>query len=72
MPHDLKCLDSHKGDCDGPVEYRYALSSTGKSFPRCDHHWTLRLMAQDQINRRYPTHAPADFDPMYAGEVWDD
>lgn len=57
-------------DCGGTVEYRYALSGTGKSYPRCDRHWERRLDIQDGINRRYPTHQPSDFDPSYAGEVW--
>jgi hypothetical protein len=59
-------------DCQGAVEYRMPLSGTGKPFARCDHHWNLRLIEQDRINRTYPTHAPADFDPSYAGERWDD
>jgi hypothetical protein len=68
-----KCLDDH-GDntCRGPVEYRFALSATGKSFPRCDAHWGLRLDEQERINTRYPTLQPADFDPSYAGERWDE
>ena len=49
-----------------------ALSSTGRSFPRCDKHWSDRLDVQDGINSRYPTHAPSDFDPSYAGESWDE
>ena len=65
------CLN-HSTECDGNVEYRMPLSGTGKSFPRCDFHWDQRL-DQEQVNReRYPEHAPADFDPYYAGESWDD
>jgi hypothetical protein len=26
----------------------------------------------DDINRRYPAMAPADWDPYYAGEAWDE
>lgn len=72
MSEPLECLDSGREDdpCEGAVEYRMALSSTGKSFPRCDHHWEVRLETQQQINERYPTQPPADFDPSYAGEVW--
>lgn len=69
---DLECLDSYQGECRGDVEYRFALSATGKSFPRCDEHWAERLDVQEGINRRYPTHTPSDFDPGYAGESWDE
>ena len=65
----MECLNSGP-DCVGPVEYRMPLSGTGRSYPRCDHHWTERLRVQDGINRRYPEHQPADFDPLYAGEEW--
>ena len=76
----LECLDamldevtetSH-GGCEGPVEYRMPLSATGRSFPRCEKHWHERLDKQREIDERYPYHQPADFDPMYAGERWDD
>lgn len=68
----IECLDDHKGDCSGAVEFRMPLTATGKSFPRCDKHWDKRLDEQEKINQRYPYHAPADFDPSYAGERWDD
>lgn len=66
-----ECLDNDD-NCRGNVEYRYALSGTGRSFPRCDFHWDARLRVQEGINRRYPRMAPADFDPSDAGENWDD
>lgn len=68
------CLDEHEGDCAGPIEYRMALSATGRSFPRCEKHWNDRLDQQAEIDRRYPDSPipPADFDPTYAGESWDD
>lgn len=69
---DLTCLDAHRSTCHGTIEYRTPLSGTGRAFPRCDRHWDLRLAEQDRINERYPTHAPADFDPSFAGERWDD
>ena len=72
MTDDIRCLDANKGDCHGHVEYRMPLSSTGVSYPRCDHHWALRLDEQDRINRKYPTLPPSDFDPGYAGERWDE
>jgi hypothetical protein len=67
----LRCLE-HGDDCSGSVEHRMPLSSTGKSFPRCDRHWELRLEEQERINARYPEHAPSDFDPLDAGETWSD
>jgi hypothetical protein len=67
----LECLEAGP-DCSGPVEYRIPLSSTGRAFPRCDHHWELRLDEQERIQQRYPQTAPADFDPLDAGERWDE
>lgn len=69
-----ECLDLHMGNCDGAPEYRYPLSGTGRSFVRCDRHWSERLDIQQGINRRYPdsSFAPSDFDPTYAGESWND
>ena len=65
-----ECLENHRGDCEGEVLNRTPLSGTGRSFPRCEKHWADRLEKQDEINRRYPTNAPSDFDPTYAGERW--
>lgn len=67
----MDCLDGPEG-CKGTVEFRMALSSTGRSFPRCLTHWELRLEAQEGINQRYPQHQPADFDPSDAGEKWEE
>ena len=66
------CIDEHQGNCAGDVEYRDPLSSTGKSFPRCDKHWGERLDLQYELEQRYPFEQPADFDPLYAGEHWDE
>lgn len=68
-----ECLDG-PAECGGAVEYRMALSGTGRSFPRCDKHWSDRLDVQEGINRRYPDSPfpPSDFDSSYAGESWDD
>lgn len=66
----MECLDQGKTPCEGPVEYRMALSSTGRSFPRCDRHWEERVEEQERINARYPSLPPSDFDPLYAGEEW--
>jgi hypothetical protein len=56
------------------VEYRLALTATGRSFPRCERHWNDRLDEQERITSRYPDSdlPPADFDPAYAGERWDE
>jgi hypothetical protein len=63
------CPDADEG-CRGAVELRMALS--GKAFPRCDRHWEERVKTQEQINERYPAQAPADFDPLFAGERWEE
>lgn len=67
-----ECLEYDESDCAGPVEYRHALSATGRSFPRCEKHWDKALASHERITRTYPQHAPSDFDPAYAGERWDD
>lgn len=66
----LACLDEHQGGCAGAIKLREPLSATWRSFPRCDKHWWRRLEEQERINRTYPEHPPADFDPLYAGESW--
>ena len=69
------CLDDYgRDECAGEVEYRTPLSSSGVAFPRCDLHWDGRLDAQDRIDRDYPDcdTPPLWFDPLYAGEKWDD
>ena len=68
----LECLDAGPDPtgCSGPIEYRMALSGTGRLFPRCDRHWEERLEIQDGINRRYPTNPPSDWSPLDAGEHW--
>ncbi len=71
MTEKLECLDGPTG-CEGTVEYRLPLSATGRSFPRCDAHWAKRLAFQEETNRKYPTLPPADFDPLYAGERWEE
>lgn len=71
----LTCLNDDDGfTCGGAVEYRMALSASGKSFPRCDRHWQARLVEQERINRDYPDSpiAPSWFDPADAGEHWDE
>lgn len=61
-------------ECAGQTEYRMALSGTGTSFPRCDHHWAIRLDHEEKLRRDYPDSSvpPPWFDPANAGERWDD
>lgn len=72
----LVCLNytAERGkECSANVEWRYPLSPSGKSFPRCDRHWDERIKEQQRINRDYPDSpiAPSWFDPADAGEHWD-
>lgn len=71
MAEDLKCLN-HGPDCAGTVEYRMALSGTGRSFPRCDKHWSDRLDLEQGLRERYPEQPPSDWSPYDAGESWDE
>ena len=72
---DGDCLDGPEG-CEGATFPRQTLSGSGDAYYRCDHHYaayTDRLRpVMDDISRRYPAIAPADFDVSYAGESWDD
>lgn len=67
-----ECIDGFhpEAGCAGPVELRECLSGTGEPIPRCDEHWFQRLDREAELRRRYPVHAPADFDSMAAGERW--
>lgn len=67
-----RCLNEGP-DCNGPVEYHHNPDRDDfKTFPRCEAHQALRLNQAEETMRRYPVNAPADFDPSYAGERWDD
>lgn len=70
-----ECIEGPQG-CAGETHERLALSGSGMRFARCDHHYELYVERTqpiiDDINRRYPQQRPADFDPMYAGERWDE
>lgn len=69
------CLDGPQG-CQGPVSESPSLSGSGMTFPRCATHYdsyVARVQPRlDQVRRRYPVHAPADFDPLACGERWDE
>jgi hypothetical protein len=70
------CLGRHDSACHGKTVERYSLSGSGMTFPRCDKHYgeyVARTQPMiDDVRRRYPDRAPADFDPLYAGERWDE
>jgi hypothetical protein len=74
LTHD-DCVEGPES-CKGKVEYRYPLSATGRSFPRCDKHWSKRLDSHERQVARYghpdSPFPPADFDPTYAGERWNE
>lgn len=69
------CLDGPAG-CEGEVFERLTRSGSGMRFPRCEKHYVEYAERMDAVHaetrRRYPRSAPADFDPAYAGERWDD
>lgn len=71
----MECIDDDPGYtplCRGPVKVRMSLSGTGIGYPRCEAHWDARLDREEELNRRYPSHAPSDWSPYDAGETWDE
>jgi hypothetical protein len=68
----LRCLQEGD-DCRGPVDYHITPDRDDfKAFPRCEHHFQLRLESA-QRNREYLSPVPPKwFDPTYAGERWDE
>lgn len=72
---DGECLDGPEG-CTGETFARSTLSGSGDAYYRCDGHYDAYVERvqprMDDIRRRYPVTAPADFDPTYAGERWDE
>ena len=75
----LRCIDAGgaedaSGGCSGdPTEYRFGYGLKG-AYPRCGGHHATYLERMDAIRSRYPDSdiPPADFDPTYAGESWDE
>lgn len=68
-----KCLEERRGDCAGETYPRESLSGTGTPITRCDHHWELRLIEQERIERVYGVTsdvAPSWIDESYIGERW--
>ena len=75
--HTLECIDAHafdEGECRGSIELRPSLTGTGTPIPRCDLHWLARQERDERDRIDYPDSPipPAWFDPMAAGERWDD
>lgn len=58
------------GGCEGPVDSR-SYDCPGAVHVMCEHHWGSYCEVREGIDERYPTHAPSDFDPSYAGESWE-
>lgn len=67
-----RCLEEGP-DCEGPVEYHLNPDRDDlKAFPRCEAHQQRRLERAEEHRKKYPTIEPADFDPGYAGERWEE
>jgi hypothetical protein len=69
-----RCLEFHRGDCQGEVEYHSFSPGVQRAFPRCDKHWQERLDRRENSMERYADSsvAPSWFDPSYAGERWEE
>lgn len=73
-----RCIGTDEGPCEGEVLERATLSGSGMTFPRCERHYQTYVERTqpklDEINRRYPDTdvPPSWFDPMYAGERWNE
>jgi hypothetical protein len=72
MTEQLECIEGPEG-CEGPVEYRWP-GYGERNWPRCEKHGAERVEREEAAMERYPdTPAPpADFDPLDAGERWDE
>jgi hypothetical protein len=69
---EIRCLNFNE-DCHGKVEYHLNPDRDDfKTFPRCEFHQAIRLRHAEETIRKYPINPPADFDPAYAGESWDE
>lgn len=64
------CLESSSA-CKGEVLLRWP-GYGERYWSRCEHHGEQRVKREEEAQERYPVHAPADFDPGYAGERWDE
>lgn len=70
----MNCLEAHKNDCQGPVEYHSTDPGVRPAFPRCAKHWDERLDRMENSIERYANSdvPPSWFDPTYAGERWEE
>lgn len=67
-----RCLQE-SDECQGEVEYHINPDREDlKAFPRCEKHQRDRLISAQEHIRKYPRIEPSDFDPMYAGERWEE
>jgi hypothetical protein len=65
-----KCLDFHKGDCSGEVDYRAV--PNGSAVPRCVKHFDDRLNSYENSMEKYADSdcVPDWFSEADAGEHW--
>lgn len=78
---ELECIAAQDGGCDGEV-HEYPSRSGATVSARCVAHQQAHDEMMDAviagIDERYPgwdipgSLPPADFDPLYAGESWDE
>ena len=67
------CLDAHKGNCEGGVEYHLNPDRDDfKAFPRCRLHQQARLKSAEEHFRKYPVNPPRSFSELDANESWDE
>jgi hypothetical protein len=76
VAEDLECIDDPSGKtCMGPVEYRWP-GYGERHFTRCAKHGHQRLVREQEARERYGNPdspcPPPGFDPMDAGERWED
>lgn len=66
-----RCLNYPSDSCAGDTLPRTSRSGMTRSL-KCDGCRAELDERLDEIEQRYPRQAPADFDPTYAGETWDE
>jgi hypothetical protein len=77
----LECIEERDGGCDGEIQEHRSRSGATVSA-RCETHQRIHEVRTDKVHAdvssRYPGYdtpgslPPADFDPTYAGESWDE
>lgn len=66
------CIGRGTTPCHGTAPPRSRSAAAEHRSPAVTGTPNARLDREDEIRRRYPRHQPADFDPTYAGERWDE